>query len=166
MGQVEMYVVVAIGNIATEARVGQVIVGDDYRGALFNEVDVDVAAIDAPVDVVGHVVPGGSAVVVNPVARTFAEAEWIDAESNLTVSSVVVASVVVGGNVHVATPSSLEAVSYKFVLACGECDAHQGRQHHGEYFLHSRKLLSGETSCLLFLLQRYDYSARRARVNP
>ena len=52
-----MNAVVAIGNIATEARVGQVIVGDDYRGAFFKEIDVYITVIDAPADVVGHVVP-------------------------------------------------------------------------------------------------------------
>ena len=57
VSQVEMYVVVAIDDIATEARVGQVIVGDDYRGAFFKEIDVYITVIDAPADVVGHVVP-------------------------------------------------------------------------------------------------------------
>ena len=57
VSQIEMNVVVSIGNIATEARVGQVIVGDDYRGAFFKEIDVYIAVVDAPADVVGHVVP-------------------------------------------------------------------------------------------------------------
>ena len=45
--------------LSAAPRVRQVIVGDDHRGVVFAEVDVDVATADAPADVVGHVVPRG-----------------------------------------------------------------------------------------------------------
>ena len=66
--ELEVYIVVAIADIAPEAVSVKTVVANGDTRAFLDEVDMDGSIVNAPVDVVGYIVPRGAAVVVYPVA--------------------------------------------------------------------------------------------------
>ena len=130
--QVEVAVVVAVPVYrAREVVVVEAVALDTDGVVVFLEVDADHPVVDPPVDVVGHVVPGGIAVVVDPVPGARGVGEGVAREVDIAVGRLVIGIVVVGIHVGVAFPRALERVGDILVLAAGESQAQCG--HYGQH---------------------------------
>ena len=133
MAQAEVDSVVAIIDRACEIVVAQAIAINVIRPVVFYEVDAYHSVVHSPADMVGHIVPRCTAVIINPIAVARRIAIRVAQETNLCARSIVCYSVPGGGYIHIALPRSFEGVSdiIIFVTACKcECGCCEEQHHH------------------------------------